>query len=124
MPEPEVKPPNNADRFGGPGPGRPKGSKSKAVPPRQLQDMRYVYRTEKAGADFPADTPGRAVCRTLCRENPQNFLALLQKMETEFRTARGKAEKADATKIVGPSEGTKDIVDLIDRLMDEFEEAA
>lgn len=102
--------------------GRPKGSKTLKVPcPQQLLDMRQVYRTEKAGGEHPGDSPGQAIARKLCRESPQQFLVLLHKMEAEHRLAIEKVKKAATESKAGPSEGTKELLDVIDRLLTEFE---
>lgn len=102
--------------------GRPKGSRTKVQVPKQLLDMRYVYRTEKAGGEHPNDTSGQAIARKLCRESPQQFLVLLHKMESEHKAALERNKKVEDENKAGPSEGTKEIVDVIDRLLTEFED--
>lgn len=102
--------------------GRPKGSKTVNVPvPKQLLDMRQVYRTEKEGGEHPNDTSGQVIARKLCRESPQQFLVLMHKMESEHKVTLEKAKAKVAETVAVASEGTKELVEVIDRLLTEFE---
>lgn len=124
----EVKPakPNPAERFGGKaGPGRTPskhlGRTYYVKASQQLIDMRKVYKTEKPGGNFPSDTPGQAMCRKLWRENPKDFLQLLNKLEEVYslKCERFKA-KQEASEQAGAKDG-KELCEMIDKLVAEWE---
>ena len=101
--------------------GRRGGSNGPA-PPQQLKDMRKVYKTEKDGGNHPSDTPGESTCRKLCRENPQQFLALLAKLEKEYKDSVDRWKKETQENKPKQDAATNELVVLIDRLLDEYEE--
>lgn len=107
-----------------PGKGRVLGVRQ-AKRPKNLREMQFVYDTDgDGGKEHDRDTPGQATCRAFLRENRQAFLALLHKMNAEYRVKKEKIEaeaKARETP-VGPSEGVAEILDLIDRLWAEWEQ--
>lgn len=106
---------------GTPGPGAPKG-RTQIKRPQQLKDMQHVYATEKEGRDNSSDTPGQATQRKFLRESPERFMALMDRMMTEYQKRKEKADKEAAAGKPkrGPSEGTEPITDLIGRLLNEF----
>lgn len=107
-----------------PGKGRVRGV-AQAKRPRNLREMQMVYDTDgDGGRDHPRDTPGQATCRAFLRENRQAFLALLHKMNAEYRVKKEKLEQEAKAKEkpVGPSEGVGEILALIDRLWAEWEQ--
>lgn len=113
-----------ATQFSGkPGPGRPKGVGNKGpLVPQQLKDMRYVYKTEKAGGEHPNDTSGQSICRKLCRENPQQFLAQLSRLEQQHRENLEKWKAVQREKKDKPLVEKSELVVLMDRLLDEWED--
>lgn len=90
--------------------------------------MQHVYDTQhKAGDDglFADDTSGQALCRKFCRENPKEFLSLLNKMREDHAKRVREVNTVNEKKGegAGPSEGTAELVELIDRLLAEFSDA-
>ena len=90
--------------------------------PQALKDMRYVWDHEDESGDT---TQGRKICRRMLKENPGSFLQRLQSMEKDHRSASAKsvaeAAKAEAKEPEGVAaeadEGTKAVLELIDRLL-------
>lgn len=119
------------ERFGGAGPGRPKGT-GKPKKSRQLLDMDHVYRTEKAGddgklQDFPGDTPGQRTMRALLRENPKEFLALMQKYRDHYDKKVAECQRKQV-QVDGPAAEpdakARELISLMDELLSKFEESS
>lgn len=112
------------------GPGNPpkggsqKGRRNKK-PSELLDDFRWVYKHEES----EKDTPGQRKVRQLQKDDPKGFMAQLSRMEAAFRAESpgrsegmgGEAEGSGGEEERGPDGGEERVVELIDRLLGEWE---
>ena len=91
-------------------------------PGKLLRDYRWVYTHSDARLD---KTPGRKALRKLMKENPNQFMAQMGRLEAELTGLNEKVEVATAAakgeEVGGVDGGTTKALELVDRLLNEWE---
>ena len=85
-----------------------------------------MYRNEDMELDT---TPGRKMCRKFLKKDPDKFLSRLQAMETAHAARKvplhdpgWRQKQKDMENADGPDEGTERVVEVIDRLLKEWDD--